>query len=38
LRAGGHDASVAASLLDTFEDAQLAFIARLAFQEANRRP
>jgi hypothetical protein len=37
LRAGGYDASVAASLLDTFEDSQLAFIARLASQEADRR-
>ena len=37
LRAAGYDASVAESLLDTFEDSQLAFIARLALQEADRR-
>jgi hypothetical protein len=38
LRAGGYDASVAARLLDTFEDSQLALIARLSSQEADRRP
>ena len=37
LRAAGYDASVAESLLDTFEDSQLALIARLAFDEADRR-
>jgi hypothetical protein len=37
LRAGGYGTSVAESLLDTFEDSQLAFIARLALQEADRR-
>ena len=37
LRAAGYGASVAESSLDTFEDSQLALIARLAFDEADRR-
>jgi hypothetical protein len=37
LRAAGYNTTVAARLLDTFEDSQLALIARLAAQETKKR-
>lgn len=37
LRAAGYNTTVAASLLDTFEDSQLALIARLTSQETLKR-